>query len=405
MSLINQMLQDLEKRGEDTQSHAASHYVQFGDVVNATNKGKRSAFWLLSLAIVAFIAVYFVVSHRSSVKPVVPVPVPVSQASHSMEAASAVSVQTRMRSSDAVPDTSPALSELGLSLKLSTQVNTVALSVSHEVSQVSKASLSTSASSASEMSDKTTKNQTKQDKQDKQDLLQLKTAQVAVPEVIATTEPVSSKKVSASTALSQSSLPVTMIKEVSVPQRAEGEYRQATVYQQQGRVSEALSALENALKLDPTHAPARQLLISLLLENKRHDDAIRELRQGLVQDPAQLNFSMILARLLVERAKLSEAIEVLQKNLVQAQDRPDYVAFLAALQQKTGHHKEAIALYRQALRGHSQNGAWWMGLGISLQAEASVQEAIEAYKQAKQQPGLSAELHAFIDQKISQLQK
>jgi MSHA biogenesis protein MshN len=96
---------------------------------------------------------------------------------------------------------------------------------------------------------------------------------------------------------------------------------------------------------------------------------------------------------------------VLQKNQGLAQDRPDYLAFLAALQQKTGHHKEAVQLYRQALKKHSQNGVWWMGLGISLHADGMNQEAIEAFKQAKMQGGISAELQAFIEQKIEVLQK
>jgi MSHA biogenesis protein MshN len=197
----------------------------------------------------------------------------------------------------------------------------------------------------------------------------------------------------------------TFIKEVSPQQRAEGEFKQATIYQQQGRVSEAVQSLEQALKLDQNHAPARQLMISLLLESKRYDEAIRELRTGLANDSHQINFAMILARLLVERAKVNEAVDILQKGAPFAQDRPDYLAFMAALQQKLGHHKEAIQSYRLALSRHTQNAAWWMGYGISLQAEGANTEALEAYRQAKTQPGLGADLIAFIDQKIAQIQK
>ncbi|MDP3785873.1 MAG: tetratricopeptide repeat protein [Undibacterium sp.] len=198
---------------------------------------------------------------------------------------------------------------------------------------------------------------------------------------------------------------LAMVKEMSSQQRAEGEYRQASVFQQQGRVSEAIIALQQALKLDARHTPARQSLVTLLLEQSRQDEAMRELKAGLAIDPTQVNFAMMLARLQLERAKLNDAIETLQLSLPQAQDRPDYLAFLAALHQKLGQHKEAVQWYRAALKRHPQNGVWWMGLGISHQADGANQEAIDAFKQAKAQTGLSAELQAFVDQKIAQLQK
>lgn len=411
MSLINQMLQDLEKRGEDESSHAAAHYAQFGEA-NSRSKSRQTSWFLLLFFIAIVVAVFFFIfksreSARSNSTPLEKsqaLSKDVVAAANSVNSADASSVISSVTSST----TSPNLSELGLSLKLSTQVSLGSL--------VSMASANVTGGDNEKIRPELAVPSDAESKMPKAAMAQL--IEVA-PKLNKPSErkgeselalkpdrdAVSSKKAASPPSASTVAAPVTMIKEVSMQQRAEGEYRQATVYQQQGRVNEALAALENALKADPLHAPARQLLISILLENKRHEDAIRELRRGLEVEPGQLNFSMILARLLVERAKLSEAIEVLQKNLSLAQERPDYLAFLAALQQKTAHHKEAILLYRQALKNHSQNGAWWMGLGISLQAEVNYPEAIDAYKQAKLQPGLSAELHAFIDQKISQLQK
>ncbi|MBC3875267.1 tetratricopeptide repeat protein [Undibacterium flavidum] len=427
MSLINQMLQDLEKRGENQDSHAAAHYEQFGSVIEQS-KLRKTSWWLLMFVSIVLVAViFFVFKTRLPVTAAVATPEKLPTVSkdasppvNSTKPVDSITSGVKSdRALDNTPDTAPALHELGLSLKLSTQVNAAGLNelaVRMEQSeQNARARDKSDISLQPEINNKQNKDVTGTAIRDKP-----KSEKLSEKESIPTNIANSSGNVSVgkNTALASpsavvatvnsapvNSASVTMIKEVSTQQRAEGEYRQATVYQQQGRVNEALSVLESALKADPLHAPARQLLISLLLENKRYEEAIRELRQGLVVEPTQLNFSMILARLLVERAKLPDAIDVLQKNINLAQDRPDYLAFLAALQQKSGHHKDAISLYRQALRNHSQNGAWWMGLGISLQAEANSQEAIEAYKQAKQQPGLSAELHAFIDQKISQLQK
>ncbi|MDO9192399.1 MAG: hypothetical protein Q7U12_05840, partial [Undibacterium sp.] len=83
----------------------------------------------------------------------------------------------------------------------------------------------------------------------------------------------------------------------------------------------------------------------------------------------------------------------------------DFLAFLAALQQRASHHKEAADLYQQALKKMPQNAVWWMGLGISLQADGRNKEALDAFGYAKSGNGLSPDLLAFVEQKITQLQR
>jgi MSHA biogenesis protein MshN len=46
---------------------------------------------------------------------------------------------------------------------------------------------------------------------------------------------------------------------------------------------------------------------------------------------------------------------------------------------------------------------WWMGLGISLQADQHLPEAREAYNRARSTGGLTPELRSFVDRKIEQL--
>ncbi len=88
-----------------------------------------------------------------------------------------------------------------------------------------------------------------------------------------------------------------------------------------------------------------------------------------------------------------------------ATDRADYQAFLAALLQRDSRNKEAAELYLQALQKSPQTGIWWMGLGISLQAESRVPEAQEAFSRAKASNSLSPELLAFVESKLKQLQR
>jgi MSHA biogenesis protein MshN len=130
---------------------------------------------------------------------------------------------------------------------------------------------------------------------------------------------------------------------------------------------------------------------------------MRSLREGLQLDAGQTGLAMILARLQLERGELKPALETLQRSLPHAAERADYLAFLAALLQRDGRHREAVELYAQALRKSPGNGVWWMGQGISLQAENRIPEAIEAFKRAKASNSLSAELRAFVEERLNSL--
>jgi MSHA biogenesis protein MshN len=195
------------------------------------------------------------------------------------------------------------------------------------------------------------------------------------------------------------------VKELSTQQQAENEYRKALLSMQQGKMAEAISFLEQALQLDPRHAGARHALVGALLESKRTADALQSARDGLDADVAQPDLAMILARLQLDKGELRTAIETLERTLPYGAERADYHAFLAALLQREEKHKQATEHYLIALQKVPQNGVWWMGVGISLQADHRYPEAQEAFKRAKATNSLSPELLAFVDTRLNQLRR
>jgi MSHA biogenesis protein MshN len=190
-------------------------------------------------------------------------------------------------------------------------------------------------------------------------------------------------------------------REEAVPQRAEGEYRRALASLQDGRMLDAVAALEQALRLDPAHDAARQTLVGLLIEAKRTDEAIRHLQAGLALDARQPALAMLLARLQIERG--GSGIDTLMRTLPYAGTNADYHAFLAGALQREQRHREAAEQYQAALRAAPGNGVWWMGLGMSLQAEKRTGEALEAFQRARASGSLSAELLAFVERRLQQL--
>ena len=196
-------------------------------------------------------------------------------------------------------------------------------------------------------------------------------------------------------------------KQVHVPtqaERAENEFRKATELLNQGRVAEAIDGYKSALHQDATHAPARQALVGLLLENRRIDEAQQVLREGLNLNPDRTSYAILLARIQVERGDLQGAHDLLSKHAASAAGDAEYYAFDAAVLQRLGRHQEAVAGYQAALKLAPRAGLWWMGMGISLQADKRSAEALEAFQRAKSAGGLSPALLAFVDQRMKQLQ-
>ena len=194
-------------------------------------------------------------------------------------------------------------------------------------------------------------------------------------------------------------------REASPARRAEDEYRRALASLQDGRMVEAIASLQLALRVDPGHDAARQTLVGLLVESGRSDDAVRELQLGLARDPRQPALAMLLARLQIEHG--GSGIETLMRTLPYAGngtvESAEYHAFLAGALQRQQRQREAVEQYQQALRAAPGNGVWWMGLGISLQADKRNAEALEAFQRARASGGLNADLQAFVERRIQQL--
>jgi MSHA biogenesis protein MshN len=193
------------------------------------------------------------------------------------------------------------------------------------------------------------------------------------------------------------------MKQVSSAQLADAEFRRAAGLMHQGRIADAIAGYEAALRLNAGHETARQALVALLLDGKRNADAEKVLLDGLKSKPENTAFTMLLARLQVERGALEQATATLEISLPFADAQADYRAFMAALLQRQNRHLEAISHYQIVLQHAPDNGVWLMGYGISLQALQRNTEAKDAFKRALDTQKLSPELQAFVQQQLKGL--
>lgn len=190
----------------------------------------------------------------------------------------------------------------------------------------------------------------------------------------------------------------------SPAERAEAEFRRAVGLMNQTRISEAEDGFLAALTHDAAHESARQALVSLMFERNRFEDGRRLLQEGLAINPSSAPFSIALARLFAERREYANALEALKAAQASGAGRADYHALAGTIHQRMGRHKEAVDDYSSALRIAPGSGAAWVGLGISLEALERRADAAECFRRAVATGSLSAEVRDFAEQRARSLQ-
>jgi MSHA biogenesis protein MshN len=193
------------------------------------------------------------------------------------------------------------------------------------------------------------------------------------------------------------------MRELAPQEGAEIAFRRGATQIQEGRANAAEFEFREALKQDPSHAGALQALLGLLLASGRNSDAEQLLVKALQSNPRQPRLAMVLARLEIERGEVTGAINTMVGVLPYVQSDADFYAFLAALLQREGRHREAVDYYRTALRNVHGNGVWMMGLGISLRASNQAAEARDAFASAIESKQLSPELQVFVERQLREL--
>ena len=194
-------------------------------------------------------------------------------------------------------------------------------------------------------------------------------------------------------------------RELAVPQndRAEVEFRAAVELLRMGRTAQAEAGFLGALQLDPGHRGARQALVALQLERGQLEAARRMLEDGLKIDPAQPDFSVALARILVERRDFPGALGALQASEAAAGGHAEHQFLRGTVLARLGRHNDAADAYRQSLKVQEASARSWIGLGISLEALQHRAEASEAFRRGLALGPTDAELKSFAEQRVRAL--
>ncbi len=199
--------------------------------------------------------------------------------------------------------------------------------------------------------------------------------------------------------------PVTAVTKVlTTEESAQRHYNRAQGLLKNGNLHAATAALQSALELEPGRVDTRIQLAGLWLQQGHTDKALSLLRSGYQADPGSTALAVAYARLLADRQEYASALEILTPALSENATSPDLLALSAGINYRVGQYRTSANQYRNALSLRPEQGVWWMGLGVSLEHDRKPADALAAYRRA-QMASLNLVLRKFITGRINALSR
>lgn len=181
----------------------------------------------------------------------------------------------------------------------------------------------------------------------------------------------------------------------------------AMAYQQALREAEegSLGTLAAFVASRPKRFDARQRLALAQIKAADRAGAEATLREGLALRPNDPTLSRLLGHLLMGANQVESALEILRAATPPLAKDPEFHALLAAAEQRTGAHAMAAARYKSLLQLQPTNGSWLVGLGISLAALGDARSAARLFNQALDDRSLAEPLRAYASRERLRLEE
>lgn len=165
----------------------------------------------------------------------------------------------------------------------------------------------------------------------------------------------------------------------------------------------AEALFEEVLMLTPNNKVARKQLAALWFGRKAFQNALNLLSQGLSLDQNDSEFRLMQARIYLNQGKNEKAYQVLQA-FEQSNDI-EYLVTLANVAQQLAKYQQAILSYQHLANLQPNEARWWLGLAVAYDRNSQYKLAIPAYQSAVVQGNLSNSAMQFAKQRLQELEE
>ncbi|MDO6686845.1 MULTISPECIES: tetratricopeptide repeat protein [unclassified Agarivorans] len=168
---------------------------------------------------------------------------------------------------------------------------------------------------------------------------------------------------------------------------------------------EARLEFNKALQLDHQAHEVREQLAALEFGRGNESAAVSLLEEGVQLSPLRGSFRVMLARIFVQQENLPQAIYYLESAEPEVSGNVDYYAMLAGLAQNLNKQELALSAYQKLVKHEPSRARWWMGYAIANDKLTHYNEALAAYRQAELMGQLSSHSRDFVANRIRQLEQ
>jgi len=373
LSVINQMLKDLEQRQGDQHNDSSTVVMP---VIAEKSAIKNIVIIVATIAItLAAVYMFYLQNENQRLKNVpsqndvtLVAPIPVVKTANNVNATSSVSLEK------------PTKSELVKAKTVSQRIEQAEINV--DITAKSQAIHQAS----------TTKN-TNEKVVINSPLTKVKATKQA------SVKPVAAKK----TPIKQSSMVITR-KQLTPEVLAKQKMNRAKEAVANNNITKAEQLFEDVLLILPTQKDARKQLAALWFGRQSYQAALNLLSQGIHLDPSDNELRVLKAQIHIKQRQHLLAMQVLQAHpQLKAITDVKYQSMLATQAQSSKQYAVAIAAYEQLISLQNYAGRWYLGLGIAYDSDSQFILAAQTYHLALNQQDLSNSARQFVNKRLQEL--
>jgi len=164
------------------------------------------------------------------------------------------------------------------------------------------------------------------------------------------------------------------------------------------QVGQAEKLLEDVVIIRPRDSQTRKKLAALWFGRQAYQDAVNLLSQGIALNTKDSSLRQMKARIHLKQGQFKAALNTL-KPLAQLKDE-QYQVMLANTAQQAQQNKVAVDAYKMLIAMKPDIGRWQLGLAVLYDKNSQFELASMAYKKALTKNDLSVSSENFVKQRI-----
>lgn len=184
---------------------------------------------------------------------------------------------------------------------------------------------------------------------------------------------------------------------------AERRFQQAMSDLQGGRTQQGAQRLQEALLMAPDYHEARQQLAVYYFSYGFLTDALAVLEQGLEEFPGETGLVLVQARILERAGEPAMALNALRNVANELPANADLLILRGALASELEDYQVASETYQVLTSWRPREGRWWLGLALAQQQLQLTEQALQAFRRALDDPSIGTATREFIHQRVEEL--